>query len=181
MDAAVDRAWTEENVVVGDELIRHHFLSRAIHWSVAVTMAVCLFTGLPIWTPIFGWLASLFGGLQVCRWLHPWAGIAFFVASFAMFVNWFSEMKLEKNERDWLGPKLISYLKYQSDDSDVGKYNGGQKLFFFAVSLAALALLVSGLVLWFPMKFTESWREASWTHCDLPLNCIELREPLLPN
>lgn len=166
-DPAVLRGQTEENVTVGDEVIRHRFLSRVIHWSVAVTMGVCLFTGLPIWTPIFGWMAALFGGLQVCRWLHPWAGWAFFASSLIMFVHWYSEMKLEKNERDWLGPKLISYLSFQEEDPEVGKYNGGQKLFFFAASLVALVLLLSGIVLWYPMKFTAPVREISWIVHDL--------------
>jgi formate dehydrogenase subunit gamma len=161
-NGAIVRAQTEENIVVGDEIVRHRFLSRAIHWSVALTMAICVFTGLPIWTPIFGWMAHLFGGLQVCRWLHPWAGIAFFATSLVMFVHWLSEMKLEKSERDWLGPKLIAYLTYQGEDPEVGKYNGGQKLFFFAASFIALVLLLSGVVLWFPMKFAQPLREASW-------------------
>jgi formate dehydrogenase subunit gamma len=43
----------------------------------------------------------------------------------------------------------------------VGKYNGGQKLFFFAVSLGALALLVSGVVLWFPLSFPQLARALS--------------------
>ena len=56
--------------------------SRAlIHWTVALTFFVCLLTGMPIWTPVFGWMAHLFGGLSVCRVIHPWAGVAFFVAS----------------------------------------------------------------------------------------------------
>ncbi len=140
-DMAVIRARETENVVVGQEIIRHRFTSRVIHWSVAVFMLLSLLTGLPIWTPIFGWMAPLFGGLSVCRWLHPWTGVLFAASSLVMFVHWLKEMHLEPNERDWLGPKLLQYLKYQSEDSEVGKYNGGQKLFFFAASLGALGLL----------------------------------------
>lgn len=161
-DRAVIRARGTENVVVGQEIVRHRFASRVIHWSVAVFMLLCLFTGLPIWTPIFGWMGQLFGGLSVCRWLHPWAGVLFAASSLVMFFHWVKEMRLEPNERDWLGPKLIQYLKYQGDDSEVGKYNGGQKLFFFAASLGALGLLVSGIVLWFPLSFGQGLRELSW-------------------
>ena len=63
---------------------RHRLSTRVIHWSTAVSFFVALLSGLPIWTPIFGWMAHLFGGLQVCRWLHPWSGIVFFVAVGAM-------------------------------------------------------------------------------------------------
>ncbi len=166
-DLAVIRARETENVVVGQEIVRHRFTSRVIHWSVAVFMLLSLFTGLPIWTPIFGWMAGLFGGLSVCRWLHPWTGVLFAASSLVMFVHWLKDMRLEPRERDWLGPKMIQYLKYQSEDSEVGKYNGGQKLFFFATSLGALGLLVSGIILWFPLSFGQELREASWILHDL--------------
>src|SRR5215813_5176875 len=151
MDVAVVAARDREDVVVGHEIVRHRRASRVIHWSVALFFFVCLFTGMPIWSPIFGWMAALFGGLSVCRWLHPWAGIAFFVASGFMFFHWAREMAFEASEKGWLGPKLFEYMRYQTDDSDVGKYNGGQKLLFWAVSLAAVGLFLSGLVMWFPM------------------------------
>lgn len=160
-DAAVAVAREREDVVVGNEIVRHRLASRVIHWSVALFFFVSLLSGLPIWTPIFGWMAHLFGGLYVCRWLHPWAGILFFASSLVMFAHWVAEMRLEPHERDWLGPKLFEYLKYSGDDSQVGKYNGGQKLFFFAATVLALVLLLSGVVLWYPLTFAQPLREAS--------------------
>ncbi len=71
MDPAVVVARKKENVLVGEEIVRHNLNSRIIHWSVAVTFFVSLFTGMPIWTPLFGWMAAFFGGLSVCRVIHP--------------------------------------------------------------------------------------------------------------
>lgn len=161
LDDAVTVARDREDVAVGNEIVRHRLASRLIHWSVAVTFFVSLLTGMPIWTPIFGWMAGLFGGLGVCRWLHPWAGIAFTVISAFQFFHWLADMHLEPNEKDWMGPRVWKYLKYQGDDSEVGKYNGGQKLFFFAASLGALGLLVSGVVMWYPLSFPQIVRELS--------------------
>lgn len=155
------RARVEENVVVGDEIVRHRLAARASHWTVAVLFFLCLFTGLPIWTPIFGWMANLFGGLTVARWLHPWAGVLFFASSLWMFLHWLGDMRLEPRDREWLGPKALTYMKYQTDDSDVGKYNGGQKLFFHASALAALGLLVTGVVMWNPLLFPRLSSEAA--------------------
>jgi formate dehydrogenase subunit gamma len=160
MDDAVVGARDREDVVVGNEIVRHRLSSRLIHCSVAFTFFLSLATGLPIWTPVFGWMGALVGGLHVCRWLHPWAGLAFTLLSAFQFFHWLADMKLEPNEKSWVGPAAIKYLKYQGDDSEVGKYNGGQKLFFFAVSLGAIGLLVSGLVMWFPLSFGELVREA---------------------
>ena len=161
-DPAVLRARRSEDVVVGDEIVRHRFATRAIHWTVALFFFLALFSGLPIWTPIFGWMAHLFGGLNVCRWLHPWAGVVFFVSAVVMFVHWLGEMRLEPNEREWLRlRKIVEYMRYQGEDPEVGKYNGGQKLFFFATALGALGLLVTGVVLWFPLSFPQVLRAAS--------------------
>jgi formate dehydrogenase subunit gamma len=167
MDAAVLTAQTRENVLVGNEIVRHKRASRLIHWSVAVTFFVCLLTGMPIWAPIFGWMAHLFGGLSVCRVLHPWAGLAFFLASAVMFFHWLSDMRFEPNEKGWLGPKLFQYMRYEGEDPEVGKYNGGQKVLFWAVSLGALGLLLSGLIMWFPLVFPAILRELAYVIHDI--------------
>ena len=142
------------------ELVRHRLSSRVIHWVVAILFLVCLLSGMPIWTPVFGWMADLLGGLAVCRVLHPWAGVLFFASSAAMFVHWLKDMRLTRKDREWLGPKVISYVTYAEHDEEVGKYNGGQKLFFFATVLGAVGLLVSGLVLWFAPGFPQLLRWA---------------------
>jgi formate dehydrogenase subunit gamma len=167
LDAAVIAARDREDVVVGNEIVRHNRASRLIHWSVAFFFVICLLTGMPIWTPTFGWMAHLFGGLSVCRVIHPWAGIVFFVASIAMFLQWVSDMTLEKSERDWLGPKAIQYMRYQTDDADVGKYNGGQKLYFWAVTLGSVGLLLTGLIMWFPRAFPRVLIEFAFIIHDL--------------
>jgi formate dehydrogenase subunit gamma len=161
LDPAVQVARDREDVVVGDDIVRHRLATRVVHWSTAFFFFVALGCGLPIYSPVFGWLAHLFGGLAVCRWLHPWTGIAFTAFTAVMFVQWVGDMKLERSERGWFGRKLVQYLRHEGDDPDVGKYNGGQKLLFWAVSAFALALLVTGTVLWFPERFEQALREAA--------------------
>ncbi len=149
----------KENIVVAGEIIRHRLSSRIIHWSVAGTFFLCLFTGLPVWTPVFGWMAQLVGGLSVCRVIHPFFGLAFAVASLAMAFQWWSEMEMTKEERGWVGPKLFEYLRDAANHDRIGKYNGGQKVYFYTSKLAALGLLVSGVLLWFPLSFPLWLRE----------------------
>jgi formate dehydrogenase subunit gamma len=167
-DAGVVRAREAEDVVVGGEVVRHRLRSRIMHWSVAITFFLALFTGLPIWIPIFNWMASFFGGLSTCRVLHPWFGLAFAAASIWMFVHWFSDMRLTEKDREFLTPAgMIRYFRYQSEDAEVGKYNGGQKLLFWAAALGALGLLLSGVVMWFPEQFPQGLRELSYVVHDL--------------
>ena len=150
-----------EDTLVGTEIQRHGLTSRLVHWSVALTFVLCLATGLPIWFAAFGWMAHLFGGLTVCRWLHPWVGWAFSFSMLVMFVRWAKQMALEAGEWAWIGPKTLEYLRFDKEDPDVGRYNGGQKIFFWTSALAAAGLLLSGGVLWFPGVFPQGLREAS--------------------
>jgi formate dehydrogenase beta subunit/formate dehydrogenase gamma subunit len=161
VEGAAALARTRENVAIGDEIVRHRLSSRVIHWATALLFFLALASGMPVWTPVFGWMALAFGGLSVCAWLHPWAGLAFVATSLIMFVHWARDMRLEPGDAGWFGARAIAYLKHQDDDRDTGKYNGGQKLFFYAVTLGALGLAASGLVLWFPRGAAQALREAS--------------------
>jgi len=167
LDPGVQVARAREDVVVGDEIVRHRLATRVVHWLTALSFFVALFCGLPIFSPLFGWMAPLFGGLAVCRWFHPWSGVAFVAFSAVMFVQWVGEMKLERSEWGWFGTRMVRYLKHQGDDSDAGKYNGGQKIFFWAATLGAIGLLATGTVLWFPESFGQLLRELSIVLHDL--------------
>ncbi len=165
-DPGILLAQGQEDLVVGDELVRFRYYTRVVHWGVALFFFVCLFTGLPIWTSIFGWMGDLFGGLQVCRWLHPWSGIAFAVFALLQFVHWAGEMRMTPADKRFTS-NILAYLRWETHDDEVGKYNGGQKVLFWLSSLASLALLATGVVLWWPNLFSAPVREVSWVLHDL--------------
>ena len=171
-DPAVIVARRYEDVVVGNEIARHSLLSRFSHWAVAVTFAVALLTGMPIWTPVFGWMASLFGGLSVCRLVHPWAGVAFVLFSIERFFQWLRDMHFRDPDIDWFRQRATKKGRAGVDDSRVGKYHGGQKLYFWAASLGAIGLLVSGLVLWFPGVFPPIVRQLAFLVHDFTFICF---------
>lgn len=165
-DPGILLAQRQEDLVVGDELVRFRYYTRVVHWGVALTFFICLFTGLPIWTPIFGWLATLFGGLQVCRWLHPWTGIAFAVFALLQFVHWAGEMKMTAADKRF-NTNFLAYMRWETHDEDTGKFNGGQKVLFWLSGLASLGLLATGIVLWWPNFFGVQVREWSWVLHDV--------------
>jgi formate dehydrogenase subunit gamma len=171
-DGAVEVARKREDVVVAQEIVRHRLSTRIVHWAAALTFLVCLITGMPIWSPIFGWMSALVGGLAVCRWLHPWAGVGFAVSMVAMFTLWWRDMILERSDRAWFGRRAIEYMRYQDHGSDSGKYNGGQKLYFWAVSLGMIGLLLSGIVMWFPLEFGMRLRQISILLHDFTFICF---------
>ncbi|HEX9162284.1 MAG TPA: formate dehydrogenase subunit gamma [Thermoanaerobaculia bacterium] len=170
VDSAIVVGRTRENVYVGREIVRHRRLSRLIHWSVALTFFISVFSGAPIWHPLFGWMAYLVGGLEVARLIHPYAGVLFFIMSGVQFFHWLGDMRLNGEEEGWWRPsKLMSYMRYEDEPAAEGggKYNPGQKLFFFAVCLGALALLISGIPMWFPTRFPPIIRELSYLLHDI--------------
>lgn len=158
---AVVTARHRDNVVVGDEIVRHRRITRLMHWSVALTFFIALFSGMPIWTPLFGWMAALVGGMNVARIIHPYAGSLFFIASVFQFFHWLGDMRFRDDEKGaWKPSKLMAYMRWEEDSNDEGgKFNPGQKVFFFSVCLGALGLLVSGIVMWFPLYFPQLVRE----------------------
>jgi formate dehydrogenase subunit gamma len=174
VDRAIMLGRNSEDVIVGDEIIRHRRSARWIHWSVAVTFFVALFTGLPIWTPIFRWMAGFFGGLEVCRWLHPYAGSLFVLLAIVEFFMWFTDMRLQADEKgSWRPSKLMAYMRWEDEPAtEGGKYNPGQKMFFYAVSLGAIGLLVSGIVMWFPLEFPPIVRELAILLHDITFICF---------
>ena len=142
-----------DNVVVGDEIVRHRMATRVIHWSVALTFVIALISGMPIWTPVFRWMANLVGGLEAARVIHPYAGVAFFIASIFQFVHWLPDMHMREGE-GWSPRELLRYFNWDHEiDADTPKYNGGQKFFFFAANAAAIGLLLTGIPMWFPLAF----------------------------
>ena len=156
---AIQVARDRENVLVGDEIVRHRLSSRVIHWAVAVFFLGALFTGMPIWSPVFGWMATLFGGLSVCRWLHAWTGVAFAASMAVMFVHWLREMKFDAEDRKF---NVLEYMRFSDrEDLEVGKYNAGQKFFFWMAAATTLVITLSGIVLWWPTYFNQTLRSIS--------------------
>jgi formate dehydrogenase subunit gamma len=169
VDSAIIAARKRENVLVAGEIVRHRRASRLIHWTVALTFFISVFSGMPIWHPLFGWMAALVGGLEIARIIHPYAGVAFFIISIVQFFHWLGDMHMTEDDRGWWRPsKMMAYMRYEDDPAtEGGKYNPGQKMFFYAVCLGAVGLLVSGIPMWFPRSFPPMVRELSYLLHDI--------------
>lgn len=131
-------------------LVRYALGERLVHASAAVSYVYLLLTGLAFWSPAFYWLAIVLGGGYLSRALHPWVGVAFALVVGRMFVMWRGQMRTTAADRAWRGA-IAHYVRNEDDRvPPVGKFNFGQKQLFWVMTWAALALLVSGVVLWQP-------------------------------
>src|SRR4029453_16942095 len=133
------------------ELLRHPVYTRFLHWSVAISFILSLLTGFAIYSPwLFHWFAPLFGGGARTRALHPWFGLVFEVFFFFQFINWVAPMAWTAADRRWV-KRIRQYATNEDklEPEEVGFFNGGQKLYFWAIVLSGVLFLITGLLMWF--------------------------------
>lgn len=152
---AVSRSSAAHN----DEMIpRYTLAERANHWIGALTYTYLLMTGLAFWSPYFYWLAAVVGGGPVARSWHPWVGLIFAASVFWTFKEWRRDMQMDESDRAWA--KAIPYYIENEDDKlpPVGRFNYGQKLFFWGIFYGVILLLLSGIALWYTEALPWSLR-----------------------
>jgi formate dehydrogenase subunit gamma len=130
-------------------IIRYAFGERLVHAVAGLSYVYLLLTGLAFWTPALYWVAIVLGGGYLSRLLHPWIGVGFSAAVLWMYVIWRDEMKTTAEDREWR--KALRHYIRNEDVKVPGawRFNYGQKLLFWLMLFGGLALLLSGLVLWF--------------------------------
>lgn len=138
---------------VGDKserIVRYTLTERINHWISGITYVYCLITGLAFWWPYTYWLAAVAGGGPTARFWHPWMGVIFTVSVFYMYKLWRNDMVVTDADRAWW--KNVTYYIRNQDEKlpPIGRFNYGQKLFFWVMFYAAILLLLSGIILWIP-------------------------------
>jgi formate dehydrogenase subunit gamma len=128
---------------------RYTFGERLLHWWVALTFIALMLSGFALGYPRAYFLSGLFGGGQTMRFLHPWIGLGFFAGVVVMVFAWTRDMLLEPTDREW-SRRIRAYAGTGHTGLDTGRYNAGQKGYFWFSFFTGLLLLVTGLALWFP-------------------------------
>jgi formate dehydrogenase subunit gamma len=143
---------------VDQQLItRYTFAERINHWLGALTYIYLLITGLAFWSPYLYWMAAIVGGGPTARFSHPWVGLLFTASVFWTTIEWYRDMLIDDDDREW-ALEIDFYIKNEDEKlPPVGRFNWGQKLFFWGMFYSAVLLLLSGFGLWFtediPWKF----------------------------
>ena len=133
---------------------RFTFVERIVHWVVGVTFVLLLATGLAFAYPALFWLTALLGGGPSARALHPWVGVVFEIGMVFMIAIWIRDMFLGGNDWRWLAAVRAYATRDTANVPPAGKYNAGQKMFFWVQGALAIVFLVSGVLLWFPASFS---------------------------
>ena len=138
-------------------------VERVHHWVGFFAYFYCLITGLAFWSPYMYWLATLVGGGPAARFWHPWLGVAFTFSMLWMGKMWWQDMLITDADRRW--KKVIKHY-IENDDQHLppeGRFNYGQKLFFWLMFYGVIVLVISGLGMWFVESIPWSLRWLRYT------------------
>jgi formate dehydrogenase subunit gamma len=136
--------------VTRGDLQRFTFVERVVHWVVGLSFVFLLATGLAFSHPRLFWLTTFVGGGPTARRLHPWVGVLFAISFVAMFFLWIRDMGVDAQDRKWLKAIRHYAVHDKANVPPAGKYNAGQKMFFWTMSALGIAYLVSGVPMWLP-------------------------------
>lgn len=144
----------EGTILPEGEVVRYTFDERLCHWTNAATYLFCMLTGLAFYSPYLYWLSFVGGSPATARFLHPWVGLFFFVAMLWMHGLWKLQMRAIPEDREWKDK-----MKYYIENRDEllppqGRFNAGQKLFYWVMYYCTIILLITGIIMWFPERFT---------------------------
>jgi formate dehydrogenase subunit gamma len=130
------------------DLPRFTARERANHWFVAICFILIALSGLAFFHPAFWPLTQLLGGGVWTRVLHPFIGVLLAIAFASLFVRFRSLNRMTPADREWV--KRIGEL-LSGDDRNMPaqeKFNAGEKLMFWAMTVCLLLMALSGLVMW---------------------------------
>jgi formate dehydrogenase subunit gamma len=127
---------------------RYTVAARINHWITAVSLVLLALSGLALFTPALYFLTGLFGGGQLTRIIHPWIGVVLFLSFMGLFFRFFRLNLWERTDSVWMGRLRDVLANEENKLPEVGKYNAGQKMVFWSMSLFILVLITSGVVIW---------------------------------
>lgn len=129
-------------------ILRTPLPDRLCHWTLVVCFFLVALSGISWLFPSFNWLNQVFGTPQLARILHPFFGIAVFLALVYMLVRFVRYNLFVKEDRIWAENVKDVLAGDHSKRLRIGKYNAGQKLLFWGIMALISLLLLSGLMIW---------------------------------
>ncbi len=119
--------------------------NRTIHQLAVISFILLIPTGLIL---MFG---GFFGGgtfVIVCRYIHSFTTVLFIIAIIPMTIMWIGRMLPTKDDIKWL-MILGGYLSKKKRPVPAGKFNAGQKMWFWVAVIGGIILILSGISMYY--------------------------------
>ena len=142
-----------ENGRSGEKIQRFTDLQRYAHWVTAILFVILGVTGLVLMLgrmfllPMFG--PKAFGGIAIfSKTVHDYLGPLFMISLTVLFVLFVKDnLPSLKLDIQWVLKGGGLFGKHVNAD----RFNAGEKLWFWVASIGGLAVIISGMVLDFPI------------------------------
>ena len=122
--------------------------ARINHWITAACLVLLALSGLSLFHPSLFFLTALFGGGQITRAIHPWIGVVLLVSFLGLFIRFWTLNLWRRDDITWLSRLRDVLTSHEERLPEVGKYNAGQKMVFWLMSILIVILILSGIVIW---------------------------------
>jgi formate dehydrogenase subunit gamma len=128
----------------GEQILFFPLFVRVVHFFAAVSFSLLVLTGLMI---VLG--TYLGGGALVrnARMVHLASAMVFVLPCFIMFVMWLKDMLPQLHDIGWM-IILGGYLSKQKKPVPAGKFNAGQKMYFWFATLGGGVMAYTGYIMW---------------------------------
>jgi formate dehydrogenase subunit gamma len=127
---------------------RYSTAARINHWLTAACLVLLALSGLALFHPMLFFLTGLFGGGSMTRLIHPWIGVVMLVSFAGLFVRFWRLNLWDRSDSAWIGSPREVLTGEEEKLPEVGKYNAGQKLYFWLMSITIVVLFGTGIVIW---------------------------------
>jgi formate dehydrogenase subunit gamma len=139
-------------LVVGPKMFSHEgkkiyifsVFKRIVHWLSAIAFVFLVPTGLMI---VFGKYLGSGGLIEYARHLHGIATIIFLISVIPMFLFWVVEMLPTIDDIKWIF-MLGGYLSKEIKEIPAGKFNAGQKMWFWLATLGGFVMIATGAAMY---------------------------------
>ena len=122
--------------------------ARINHWVTAASLVLLALSGLALFHRSLFFLTNLFGGGENTRIIHPWIGVVLFFSFLGLFLRFWKANLWKREDGTWLARLREVLADHEENLPEVGKYNAGQKMVFWMMSVLIIVLITSGLMMW---------------------------------
>src|SRR5512143_871893 len=154
--------------VIQEERMRRFSPARIVeHVAHVITFVVLVCTGLSqrfYSLDISQWIILHLGGIDNVRLIHRFAGVIFSlevithltVAAFGIvYKKWQPSMVITKKDFTDVVHNIRYYLGLENSPTRGGRYTYKQKFEYWGILTGVLLMIVSGLILWFPVQVAQ--------------------------
>jgi formate dehydrogenase subunit gamma len=128
----------------GEQVFFFPRYTRVVHFFAAVSFSLLALTGLMM---VLG--AYLGGGalIRFARYVHIGAAMVFVLPAVLMLLMWFKDMLPQLHDIAWMF-MLGGYLSKDKKPVPAGKYNAGQKSYFWLATVGGVVMAYTGYIIW---------------------------------